>query len=585
MREYRGIAASPGVAAAPAFIYREEELAVPDYSIPADKLDSEWKRFEKAVAQSSEEVKALRDRARETAGKDQAAIFDAHLLMLNDPELSEGIQKRLRENHRNIESVIVDFERELVEKMGGIEDPYLQTRTADIHDVSRRILAHLSPTAKQDLSAIDSDVILVASDLVPSDLLTIRRDRVKAIVTEAGGRTSHAAILARAFEIPAVLGVRGLLSELSPGEPLVVDGTSGLLVASPDAKTLEAAASEQSAAHEREARLGALRDLPAETADGERVALKANIEVPEEAEAALAHGAEGIGLFRSEFLFFQPGHVPGEEGQFEAYKRVVEAMKGRPVTIRTLDIGGDKVLPELGAANEKNPLLGWRAIRFCLAKEDIFLAQLRAILRAAAFGDVRIMFPMISGPSELERARALLEEAHGECRRRGQKVPDRIKVGIMIEVPSAALTSDILARNADFFSIGTNDLIQYTVAVDRGNEKVAYLYRPFHPAVIRLIKMTIDNGAAAGIPVGMCGEMASDPAAALLLLGLGLKEFSMSSASLLPVKSIIRSVKMADAREAAQKALGMSTAAEISEYLAARTAAIVPGRSGGHLGI
>ncbi len=579
MREYRGIAASPGVAAGPAFIYREEELAVPDYSVPPDKIGEEWKRFQKAVAQSSAEVSALRDKAKKEAGEEQAAIFDAHLLMLSDPELFEGIQKRLHESQRNIESVIVDFERDLVEKMGGIADPYLQMRTADIHDVARRILNHLSPAERQNLSTIDSDVILVAADLLPSDLLSLNRAHVKAIVTEAGGRTSHVAILARAFEIPAVLGVHGLLPELNPGEPLVADGGRGLLIASPDREILARAASEQNAAQELQTRLSALKDLPAETADGERVSLRANIEVPEEATAALAHGAEGIGLFRSEFLFFQPGHVPGEEEQFNAYKRVVESMNGRPVTIRTLDIGGDKVLPELGAVNEKNPLLGWRAIRFCLAKEDIFLAQLRAILRAAAFGEVRIMFPMISGPSELERARALLEEAHGECRRRGQKVPDRIKVGIMVEVPSAALTSDILARNADFFSIGTNDLIQYTVAVDRGNEKVAYLYRPFHPAVIRLIKMTIDNGAAAGIPVGMCGEMASDPAAALLLLGLGLKEFSMSSASLPLVKSIIRSVKMSDAKEAAAKVLGMSTASEISEYLAARTVSLTPGGS------
>jgi phosphotransferase system enzyme I (PtsI) len=575
MKEYKGIPASPGVVAAPAFVFREDELNVPSYAIAPSQVASEWSRLLVAVEKAKKEVEEVRDRALRDAGEDQAAIFDAHLLMMSDPELFESLESKLKDKLLNIERVIVEIEKELVDKLALIEDPLLQARSADVHDVARRILSHLLMHERFNLADIESEFVLVAHDLLPSDMIVLKRSKVSAIATEVGGRTSHVAILARAFEIPAVLGLGEALREIHAGDLLVVDGGAGRIVAMPDAATLAAAGAAQSAARELEVELSRLVDLPAETTDGHRVLLKANIEVPEEAVAARGHGADGIGLFRSEFLFFQPGHVPGEEEQFNAYRSVVEAMDGRPVTIRTIDIGGDKVLPELGAIDEKNPLLGWRAIRFCLAKEDVFLAQLRAILRASALGDVRIMFPMISSPVELDRALALLGEARAECLHRGQPVPDAVRAGIMVEVPAAALASDILARESDFFSIGTNDLIQYTMAVDRGNERVAYLYEPFNPAVLRLIKATIDNGRAAGIPVGMCGEMAADPAAVFLLLGLGLEEFSMSSASLLQVKRLVRSVSMADARESARIAMTMTSSVEVQSLLAARVAAFV----------
>ncbi|HOX47840.1 MAG TPA: phosphoenolpyruvate--protein phosphotransferase [Spirochaetales bacterium] len=580
MREYKGIPASPGIAAAPAFVLREEEeLSVPSYAIAPDAVEGEWNRFLGAVEKAKAEVEELRDRARAAAGEEQAAIFEAHLLMLSDPDLFESIQGNLASSFRNIERVIVEFERGLVEKLAGAEDPYLQARAADIHDVARRILSHLLFRERFTLADLESDVVLIARDLLPSDMISLNRARVKAIATEAGGRTSHVAILARAFEIPAVLGLGEDLASVEAGDMIVVDGSSGLVTSDPDAGVLSRAEASRSAAQALERELALLRDLPAATTDGRRLLLKANIEVPEEAVAALGHGAEGVGLFRSEFLFLQPGHVPGEDEQYRVYRRVIEIMDGRPVTIRTLDIGGDKVLPELGALDEKNPLLGWRAIRFCLAKEEVFLTQLRAILRAAAHGDARIMFPMISAPEELERARELVRQARAECRRRGHEVPDRIPVGIMIEVPSAALASDILARRADFFSIGTNDLIQYTMAVDRGNEKVAYLHDPFQPSVLRLVRQTIESAKGAGIPVGMCGEMASDPAAALLLLGLGLEEFSMSSSSLPAVKRLLRSVSAAEAEEASRAVMAMSSSAEVSAYLAERAAAIAARRS------
>jgi phosphotransferase system enzyme I (PtsI) len=570
MKELRGIPASPGNAVAPAFIFFDEaELSVPAYSLEPSEIPDEWARFLGAVGKAKAEVTALRDRALEEAGRDQAAIFESHLLMLSDPDLMERIQTDLNATFRNSERVMVEIERELVEKLSTASDPALRDRVADIHDVSRRILGHLLLRERLNLADISSDVVLIAHDLLPSDMISMNRDHVKAVVTEAGGRTSHAAILARAFEIPAVLGVGGVLGALRSGMLIAVDGDLGTVTVEPDETALARSAAARAASAELELELGALRDLPAVTTDGRRVLVKANIEVPEEVEGVLTHGADGIGLFRSEFLFLGAvsGHIPDEEEQYKAYSKVISSMQGRPVTIRTLDIGGDKVIPELGAQDEKNPLLGWRAIRFCLSNVGLFKTQLRAILRAAVHGDARIMFPMIATADELDRSLAILAEARAECVAKGQGVPESLPVGIMIEIPSAAVASDILAKRADFFSIGTNDLVQYTMAVDRGNERVAYLHEPFQPAVIRLVKMTIENGQAAGISVGMCGEMAGDPRAAVLLLGLGLDEFSMSSASVPAVKRALRAIGLQEARAVAEKALGFSSSAEVAEYL------------------
>ena len=572
MDQLNGIPASPGIAIAPLFLFATEDpQSVPLRRISTSEVAAEWERFRAAVDKTRLEVTALRDKAMAEAGEEQAAIFESHLLMIDDPDIRERMERSLGSSLVNVERVLMDIERELVDKLDKAEDDSLRERVTDIKDVSRRILGHLLEREGPSLADLSEDVVLVARDLLPSDMISMSRRHVKAVVTEAGGRTSHVAILARAFEMPAVLGVVGAMSRLRDAKLVAVDGDRGIVVADPDEAAIARSAAARAAAVALVHELDTLRDLPAVTTDGARALVKANIEVPEEAAAVLAHGADGIGLFRSEFLFLG-GHVPDEEEQFGAYKSVIEAMKGRPVTIRTLDIGGDKVLPELGAQDEKNPLLGWRAIRFCLSRKDIFKIQLRAILRAAVFGDTRIMFPMIATIDELERALALVDEARAECQAKGQAVSMDLPIGIMIEIPGAAATSDILARKADFFSIGTNDLIQYTMAVDRGNEKVAYLHEPYHPAVLRLIRTTIENGKAAGIPVGMCGEMAADPESAVVLLGLGLEEFSMSSAAVPAVKRAIRSTSLVAARSVAAAAMTLSSSSEIAAYLKSRLA-------------
>ena len=570
MRELHGIAASLGTACAPVLIFKDDfSLSIPSYPIAESDVDAEYARYQEAVARAKEEVTALRDKALQDAGAEQAAIFDAHLLMLDDPEVNENIKSELSSTLMNVESVVFSIERRTVDSLASAQDPYIQERVSDVHDVTRRILGHLLNRERKTLSDITSDVIVVARNLLPSDMVGMARDRIKGIATEAGGRTSHAAILARAFGIPAVLGIGHFIGDLQSDTVAIVDGDRGVLILDPDEKALKQEKAARILRQEKQKAFEAIRGVEASTKDGVRIQIMANIEVPEEVEAVLQYNADGIGLFRSEFLFLG-GHVPGEEEQFRAYKQVVESMNGKPVTIRTLDIGGDKVLPELGAQDEKNPLLGWRAIRFCLSDTEIFKTQLRAILRASVFGDVRIMFPMISTVEELVKARGIMEEAQWECRGLGCEVKTNIKAGIMVEVPSAALCSDVLSRSADFFSIGTNDLTQYTMAMDRGNEKVAYLHDPFNPAVLRLIKMTIDNAAKANIEVGLCGEMAADPASAILLVGLGLRELSVSAVSIPAVKSVLLSTTMEEAQGVAQAVMKMTSSTQVRAYIANR---------------
>jgi phosphotransferase system enzyme I (PtsI) len=557
MKTLNGISASQGVITGKAFLYLDNGMPeIPRYTITKSGVENELARLSKAIADAAAELESFQEKITREAGKEQAAIFEAHLMMLEDVDFQEQLAAHLKKTLQNAEWVVWDIAHDLIQKMTASPDPIFRERAVDISDVSRRVLTHLLLIKKVHLNELDQDVILVAHDILPSELLTMSREYVKGIVTDLGGKTSHMAILARAFGIPAVLGLSNATMEINSGDTLVVDGGTGRVFVNPDREAVEKVKKTVKQDQKLIAEYLAMRDLPAETKDGFRVSLKANIEIPEEAEHAGKFGAEGIGLYRSEFLFIVPGKSAEEEIQFEAYSRGLKAMDGRSVTIRTVDIGGDKILKDFhNTADEKNPLLGWRAIRFSLALPELFKTQLRAILRASVYGTVKIMFPLISGIEELEQALLLLEEAKAECRGKGQAYSENIEVGTMIEVPSAAMTADILAEKSDFFSIGTNDLIQYSLAIDRGNERVNYLAQPVHPAVLRFLKKAIDAAHEKGIKAAMCGEMAGDPLVTALLLGLGLDEFSMVASAIPQIKRIIRLVEMENCRSLAAEVL------------------------------
>lgn len=577
MTTSRGISASPGIAMGKVLLLRDDHQAIPQYPIEFSMVDAELARFAGAVERAVCEIQKLKNDSLPTLTNDEVTLLDTHLLMLTDPELSDRVDAGLRGTLLNVEAVISSVMRELISKLSASPDEYLRERASDFHDVSKRILGQLLEKSRKDLSTLEEDVILVCHDLLPSDAIGMDKLRIKGIAMDVGGKTSHTAILARAFEIPAVLGTGQISKLASDGDYMIVDGTAGEIVLKPDSGTVTSYEQKSRRIQKIGIQLMKLGELPAETSDGKLIKLKANIELPDEVEAAIGHGADGIGLYRSEFLFIRPGSLPDEEEQFRAYKYVVEAMNKKPVTIRTLDLGGDKLrnAAEIGIGNgtgvgagEKNPILGWRAIRYCLAHPRLFKTQLRALYRASVYGNLRIMFPMISGMAELDQVIALARETREELEREGVPMAANVPLGIMIEVPSAALISDLLARKSHFFSIGTNDLIQYTIAVDRGNEHTAYLYDPLHPAVLRLVRTVIENAHREGIFAGMCGEMAGDPLYSLLLLGLGLDEFSMSSFGIPLVKQIIRNSSVAQAEEFVGSLMEITDPGDLSQRVA-----------------
>ena len=572
----RGIPAAPGIVTGKAFLYGREQYTISRRVISDAQVLNEIKRFKDALVQTKDEILEIKKRISDEMGAEHGQIFSAHLLVIDDTMLIEEVISRIRKEKLSTEYVFQDVLRRYIKVFSEMDDEYLKERISDINDVGRRILKNLIGVKEDVLGNLSEKVIVVAYDLSPSDTATMHKRNVKGFATDIGGRTSHTAIMAKSLEIPAVVGLEVLTKRVESGDIIIIDGTHGIVIINPSPKTLKKYEIDREKIISFERHLLELRDLPCMTLDGKIVELAANIEVPEDVPSVVAHGAAGIGLYRTEYFYMNRKDIPTEEEQFKAYAAVVRKLKPRPVIIRTLDLGGDKFLSQLDVPQQMNPFLGWRAIRFCLARPDIFKSQLRAILRASVHGKLRLMYPMISGLEELRQANALLEECKKELKKEGATFDENIETGAMIEVPSAALTSDILAKEVDFFSIGTNDLIQYSLAVDRVNEKIAYLYEPSHPAVLRLIKSVVDSGHNAGIWIGMCGEMAGDINMTIILLGLGLDEFSTSPITTPEIKRIIRAVTMRQAKEIAGEALTLPTGKEVEAFARKKLKEIVP---------
>ncbi len=566
MIKFKGIAAAGGITVGPAYKIGREEFTIPKEQIRPEDIPLQIQLFEEALIKTRKEIVDLQKRIASDMGQDEAEIFDAHLLVLEDRMLIEEVISRLKKEQVCVPYIFSEVLKKYISVFSKIEDEYLKERTSDINDVGRRILRNLLGKERRSFTDLKEKVIIVAHDLAPSDTASMHKKDVAGFVTDIGGKTSHTAIMAKSLEIPAVVGLEDATQKINNGDTLIVDGSTGMVIVNPDTQTLAEYQKEEQKLKGVAKIFFTAKDLPAVTKDGRKVEISANIELPDEVSAVREHGAHGIGLYRTEFFYMNREDLPSEEEHYRAYKFVAEEMKPYQVIIRTLDLGGDKFLSQLRIPREIRPFLGWRAIRFCLAQPDMFKVQLRAILRASVHGKLKLMYPMISGIEELLQAKKILEEAKKELKNKKMKFDDDIKVGAMIEVPSAAMISDILAREVDFFSIGTNDLIQYSIAVDRTNEKVAYLYEPAHPAVLRLIKNVIDAGHAAGISVGMCGEMAGEPNMALMLLGLGLDEFSMPPQMIPEVKYIIRSTTVKQAEKVAQEVLKLPTGREVEVF-------------------
>lgn len=575
MISLKGIPAAPGVAMGKALLFNEE-LRVPKRSIVEAEIPKEVLRFEEALIQTRHQITAIQKKLADELGQEQAEIFNAHLLVLEDQSLREEIISGLKTQLLNVETIFNEVILRHLKAFSRTEDEYLRERSADVEDVRKRVIRNLLGKQTDSLEQLKQPVVLVARDLSPSETALMHRRHILAFVTDVGGRTSHTAIMAKSLEIPAVVGLVSATKRIPEGAFVIIDGTHGDVTIDPDPPTIERYQLEQRRAQEFTGQLLHLKDLPAETLDHHPVILSANIELPDELPSVIAHGAQGIGLFRTEFLYLNRQDLPSEEEQYEAYRSVAERLNPQPVVIRTMDLGGDKFLSPLHLPSEMNPFMGWRAIRFSLARPDIFRIQLRAVLRASIYGNLKLMYPMIASIEELRRANEILHEVREELTREGLSMTDRFEVGAMIEVPSAAMTCDLLAKEVDFFSIGTNDLIQYALAVDRVNEKIAYLYEPTHPAILRFIQRIIDVGHAANIWVGMCGEMAGEPVMSLLLLGMGLDEFSTSPVQLPLVKRVIRSVEYSFARSVVEQAMTLETGREVEAFLAASLKQIIP---------
>lgn len=533
----KGIAASKGYAIGKIFIKEDINIEVVEKSI--DDTEKEKERFKSALSNTREQLERIKDKAQKEVGAEKAAVFDSHIMLLDDPEFAGAVEMNIESNKVNSEKALQEVIDMYSSIFASMEDEYMRERGADIKDVGKRIMLNIMGKSVNSMDDLDRDTIIVAQDLTPSDTAQLDKDKVIAFLTNIGGRTSHSAIMARTLEIPAIVGMKDITESVKNDDVVIVDGTEGVVIINPDKETIEKyEKSKESFLREKE-ELKKLINVETVTKAGKRVEVCGNIGKPQDVHQVLENGGEGVGLFRTEFLYMDRDNMPSEDEQFESYKYAVEKMEGKPVVIRTLDIGGDKKLPYLEMPEEMNPFLGYRAIRLCLDRKELFKVQLRALLRASAFGNLKIMFPMISSLSEFKAAKELLKECMNELKAEGKEFNENLETGIMVEIPAAAICADELAKHVDFFSIGTNDLIQYTLAADRMNEKISYLYDPMHPAVLRLIKMTIDAAHKEGKWCGMCGEMAGDENAIATLVEYGLDEYSMSASSILTAKKII----------------------------------------------
>ena len=573
----RGIPVSQGVSQGRVVVLNRSRIVPAKAGFEIDDQAGEEARLQTALAETRKQLTAVQERLRDEFGAKESQIFDAHLLVLEDPALMEEVGRQVRDEHHTPEYAFYTASEKYAEALSAVDDSYLSERAADIRDVTQRVLGNLMGQPQQaGVSDLTEPCIVVANDLTPSDTAQLDPAKVLGFVTEVGSRTSHTAILARSLQIPAVLGLGEAIEELKPGQTVLLDGFNGFVIISPSDQTLFEYGQLVERQTSIEESLDEIRAEPAKTLDGHTITLSANIERARDVEAVRKSGATGVGLFRTEFLFINRSDLPNEEEQFQSYKKVTESLAPEPVIIRTLDLGGDKLLSHVNVAAEMNPFLGWRAIRLCLEEKDLFRTQLRAILRASAFGDLKIMYPMVSGMDELDAANVLLEECRDQLRAEGVKFAENLEIGVMIETPSAAMIADSLARRVQFFSIGTNDLIQYSLAVDRLNEKIAHLYEPTHPGILRLIKATVDAGQAQKIWTGVCGEMAGELAMVPLLIGLGVAELSVVPSLVPRVKMLIRSIEMAKAKELAEFALNCDSPGEILARAEALAKAAVP---------
>lgn len=564
---YRGIPASPGVAIGKAFLLNRETVEVKEEKVDENEIQKEILKFKKALDETKRELFKTKEKVAKRIDSDHARIFEGQILILEDNLINDRVIERIKQTRNNAEFVYKKVIEQIIQTLSSSTDEYLKERILDINVVSSRLTYNLLGIKHLTLESIDSPVILIARTLSPADVVHMKKEIILGFATDVGGVTSHVALLAKSMEIPAVVGLKNLFDQIQNDQNIILDGTKGEVVICPDEDTLKEFEKRIKYIIKKTAELSELRLLPAETQDKRKIELSANIELPQDTDSALEYGAQGIGLFRTEYLYLAQSDLPTEEEQYHAYQEVAFKVFPKPVILRTFDLGGDKFGQNLGSLYEANPFLGWRAIRACLDLPEIFKIQLRAMLKASAKKNVKIMFPMISEVEELKSAKALLEEVKDELREKKISFDENIEVGIMVEIPSAALAGDSLAKESNFFSIGTNDLIQYTLAVDRGNERIAHLYQGFHPAVLKLIKETIKAGHRNGIWVGLCGEMAGDPLATVLLVGMGVDELSTSAMAIPEIKKIIRSITFEEAQRVAQQVLSLSTISDIKKFL------------------